>query len=101
MYRFIMIQKFPEKKLMTADNAVFQIMRFLNEKSSDEKVTVMNCGGYHYTGEKIIGVLRRLLDERYSNMISCNCSNVKSFDYFKDGITYKRDLRLFFIAGTF
>lgn len=68
-------------------NAVFQIMTFLNEKSSDEKVTVMNCGGYHYTGEKIIGVLRRLLDERYSNMISCNCSNVKSFDYFKDGIT--------------
>lgn len=64
MYRFIMIQKFPEKKLMTADNAVFQIMRFLNEKSSDEKVTVMNCGGYHYTGEKIIGVLRHLLNEK-------------------------------------
>ena len=40
------------------------IMTFLNEKSSDEKVTVMNCGGYHYTGEKIIGVLRHLLNEK-------------------------------------
>lgn len=68
-------------------NAVFQIMTFLNEKSSDEEVTVMNCGGHHYTGEKIIDVLRHLVDERYSNMISGNYSNVKSFDYFKDGIS--------------
>lgn len=52
------------EKIDAADNAVFQIMRFLNEKSSDEKVTVMNCGGYHYTGEKIIGVLRHLLNEK-------------------------------------